>query len=161
MKRKPNCVCIVCKQKIYRRPSQIESGNVYCSLQCTGKGQQKKKVCKICSNSYIGAKATCSRGCANKSRKGIKYTREGKFDKAYRGSILKEKIATKRGGVCERCGVDNYVILQVHHKKERHRGGTDNLRNLELLCPNCHTTHHLGKGLFNPKKDDKVPRTKE
>ncbi len=149
MKRKPNCSCFVCDKPIYRRPSQISNGNVYCSLRCTGLSQQKIKVCKICDGDYVGAKMTCSHSCANKARTGIKYTKEGKFDKAYRGSLLKEKIANKRGGCCERCKMDNYFILQVHHKKERHKGGTDRVTNLELLCPNCHATHHLGKSLFD------------
>tara|TARA_B100000745_G_scaffold300439_1_gene254406 strand:- start:4211 stop:4561 length:351 start_codon:yes stop_codon:yes gene_type:complete len=113
-----------------------------------GLGQQKKKECKICKGVYVGQKKTCSRTCANKSRTGISYTKEGKFNKAYQGSLLKERLAQKRGGVCERCNMSNYAILQVHHKKERHRGGTDVLSNLELLCPNCHATHHFGKGLF-------------
>jgi len=132
---------------------------VYCSLAYTGKGQQKKKVCKICKSTYSGAKKTCSRAYSNYARTGITYTKEGKFDKAYRGTLLKEKVAAKRNGVCERFNEPNYAILQIHHKKERHKGGTDALSNLELLCPNCHTTHHLGKSLFQQKKDDKVTRT--
>ena len=151
MKRKPNTSCVVCKKSIYRRPSQIKSGGVYCSSECTGKSQRKEKICKICGNKYLGSKVTCSRGCANKSRKGIKYTKEGRFDLAYRGTLLKEKVAKKRGGICEWCGLSNYAILQVHHKVERHKGGKNNLSNLELLCPNCHTTHHYGTALFGKK----------
>jgi len=129
---------------------------VYCSQRCTGLGQQKNKECKICGKDYIGQKKTCSRACANKSRTGISYTKEGKFNKAYQGSLLKQKLAQKRGGVCERCDVVNYSILQVHHKKERHRGGTNTVSNLELLCPNCHATHHLGVSLFPSSKSAKV-----
>tara|TARA_B100000745_G_scaffold237418_2_gene160328 strand:+ start:973 stop:1356 length:384 start_codon:yes stop_codon:yes gene_type:complete len=125
---------------------------VYCSRQCTGLDQQKLKECKICKQTYIGNKATCSRSCANKARAGIVYTKEGKFDKAYQGSILKEKVAQERGGTCERCGMNNYAILQVHHKTERHKGGTNDLKNLELLCPNCHMTHHRGHSLYDQKK---------
>lgn len=160
MKRKPNCSCSVCGSNIYRRPSQIKSGNVYCSISCTGVGQQKPRMCKICGQTYTGAKATCSRSCANTSRAGISYTKEGKFDKAYQGALLKKQVALERGGVCERCKMNNYAILQVHHKHERHKGGTDDISNLELLCPNCHTTHHLGRSLFNNKKDATVTGTK-
>jgi 5-methylcytosine-specific restriction endonuclease McrA len=158
MKRKPNCGCCICGKKMYRRPSQIKGGNVYCSLVCTGLGQQKSKTCKICNKQYVGNKKTCSRACANKARTGIKYTKEGRFDKAYRGSLLKEKVAKKRGGACERCGENNYAILQVHHKRERCAGGTDRLSNLELLCPNCHAAHHLGVSLFDRMKSAKVAR---
>lgn len=159
MKRRPNCTCYICKKAIYRRPNQIKSGRVYCSLQCTGLDQQKTKRCKICNDRYVGAKKTCSRTCANKARAGIIYTKERKFDKAYRGSLLKEKVAKKRGGHCERCHMKNYAILQVHHKTERYKGGTDAMHNLELLCPNCHATHHLGVSLFDANKSGKVVRT--
>ena len=160
MKRKPNCQCVSCGTKIYRRPSQIINGGVYCSSRCTGISQQITKTCKICNEAYIGSKATCSRSCANSARKGIKYTREGLFDKAYQGSVLKERVASMRGGVCERCKTNNYAILQIHHKVERHKGGSNDMSNLELLCPNCHTTHHLGKSLFKKNKNVTVPRTK-
>lgn len=160
MKRRANCECCVCGKKIYRRPSQINGGNVYCSLHCTGISQQKPKTCKVCGKNYVGARKTCSRSCANKARTGIKYTKEGKYDKAYQGSQLKEKIAKRCGGICERCGKDNYAILQVHHKKERHKGGTDRINNLELLCPNCHATHHLGKSLWQSPKSGTVAPTK-
>lgn len=160
MKRKPNCTCSICNISIYRRPSQIKNGKVFCSMSCTGVSQQKPKVCKVCNQTYIGAKATCSRSCANTARAGITYTKEGKFDKAYQGRLLKEKVASERGGTCERCRENNYSILQVHHKHERHRGGTDELANLELLCPNCHATHHLGSSLFKKRKNVTVTRTK-
>lgn len=152
MKRNPNCICKICGTAVYRRPVQIAAGNVYCSRQCTGRDQQVAKTCKICSNGYIGNKQTCSRACANKARAGITYTKENKFNNAYQGSLLKEKVATVRGGTCERCRESNYAILQVHHKIERYKGGTDQMSNLELLCPNCHATHHLGSSLYNQKK---------
>jgi len=148
MKRRSNCSCFICSTQMYRRPAQIANGNVYCSQRCTGLGHQKAKVCTMCNQKYVGVKKICSRACANKARAGIKYTKEGRFNKAYRGSLLKEKVAKNRGGVCERCGEDNYAILQIHHKKEHALGGTDHMRNLELLCPSCHATHHLGTSLF-------------
>ena len=156
MKRNPNCVCKICGTAVYRRPFQISGGNVYCSRQCTGVDQRVNKTCKICGENYIGNKITCSRACANKARTGINYTKENKFNNAYRGALLKEKVALKKGGVCEKCKENNYSILQIHHKKERHRGGTDDIKNLELLCPNCHASHHLGKSLFIAKKSAKV-----
>lgn len=156
MKRNPNCVCKVCGIPIYRRPNQIQVGNVYCSSKCTGLDQRVTKICKVCSANYVGNKQTCSRSCANKTRAGINYTKENKFNNAYRGTLLKEKVATARGGTCERCPENNYSILQIHHKKERHKGGTDRITNLELLCPNCHASHHLGMSLFIPKKSGTV-----
>jgi 5-methylcytosine-specific restriction endonuclease McrA len=150
--RKPNTSCSVCKKQIYRRPLEIRSGSVYCSLQCCGISQRKQRICHVCTTKYIGAKRTCSRSCANTARAGINYTKENRFNKAYRGALLKESVAKERGGVCEQCGENNYAILQVHHKKERYNGGTDHITNLELLCPNCHASHHLGRSLYKKKK---------
>lgn len=152
MIRTSNCICKVCGTSMYRRPSQITSSNVYCSRQCTGIDQQRPKVCKICTKKYTGNKVTCSRSCSNRARAGISYTKENKFNKAYKGAFLKEKVAKNNGGVCERCAEDNYAILQVHHKQERHKGGSDALSNLEILCPNCHATHHQGRSLYKEKK---------
>lgn len=148
MKRKPNCQCTTCHTPIYRRPIQISSGSVFCSLKCCGVSQRTERTCTMCEKKFVGAKRTCSRACANKRRSGMKYTGENKFNNARLGTLLKERLALKRGGICERCREKNYAILQVHHKIERHRGGTDAMSNLELLCPNCHATHHLGKSLF-------------
>jgi 5-methylcytosine-specific restriction endonuclease McrA len=152
MERRHNCQCDVCGTTMYRRPSQITGGGVYCSLICVGVKQQKPKICKICDQSYIGGKQTCSRACANQARAGITYTKTNEHNKAYRGSLLKEQLAKSRGGTCEKCSEKNYAILQVHHIKERYKGGTDKPSNLELLCPNCHTTHHQGYSLYKPKK---------
>ena len=152
MNRRPNTHCSVCEKPIYRRPSQITSGSVYCSNTCNGIAQRSEQICPICSTAYIGRKKTCSRTCANKSRAGISYTGKNKSNKAVLGGRLKEQLAKLRGGTCERCGENNYAILQVHHKTERYRGGTDDVKNLELLCPNCHMTHHYGKSLYHEKK---------
>ncbi len=160
MKRKANTACAICKKQIYRRPIEIASGSVYCSLKCCGVGQRTEHICRMCGTHYFGAKKTCSRACANKARAGIKYTGLNASNRATLSAGLKNSIARKRGGLCERCGEKNYAILQIHHKHERHRGGTDNLSNLELLCPNCHATHHLGNSLFPSTKNDRVQRQK-
>jgi 5-methylcytosine-specific restriction endonuclease McrA len=152
MERKHNCQCDVCGASMYRRPSQITGGGTYCSSACVGKKQQKPKLCKVCHQTYIGSKQTCSRSCANTARAGISYTKTNTYNNAYRDNLLKEKLAASRSGVCERCQEKNYAILQVHHTQERYKGGTDKLSNLELLCPNCHTTHHQGYSLYKPKK---------
>ena len=45
-----------------------------------------------------------------------------------------------RGNKCERCGFEKYEILQIHHKdKDR---DNNELENLELICPNCHSEEH-------------------
>ena len=145
--RKPNCTCSVCKKDIYRRPSRLLSGNVYCGVKCHGIGQRNTKICPVCSKEYIGTvKKTCSRACANKKRSGIKYNGLNENNKFLKSKALKEKLGVIHKGVCEQCGNDNYNILQVHHKIERCNGGTNDLNNLMLLCPNCHMVQHYGYG---------------
>lgn len=148
MSRKPNSSCFVCGKRIYRRPTQLKSGKVYCSSVCHGIDQRVTKQCPVCGKTYWGAKRTCSRTCANKGRMGIRYLGENKRNNYVQGWLLKEKLAAQRGGVCETCGHDNYNILQVHHRVPKAEGGTDALSNLMLLCPNCHREIHFGYGHY-------------
>ncbi|MEM8598942.1 MAG: HNH endonuclease signature motif containing protein [Bacteroidota bacterium] len=78
----------------------------------------------------------------------MRYTRANARNKATKGAYLKERLGAARGGRCERCGYDNYNILQVHHILPRSEGGTNALRNLQLLCPNCHMEVHYGYGTY-------------
>ena len=145
MPRNANCSCYVCKKPIYRRPSQIESGLVFCSTLCVGKNSRtNEKSCPVCGKIIFGKSKTCSRTCSNKNRNGIKYDESNKNNNASKSKILKENLSKIRGGMCEECGNENYNILQVHHIIERCNGGTNEESNLELLCPNCHYTKHLG-----------------
>lgn len=44
--------------------------------------------------------------------------------------------------VCERCGEDDVMCLEVHHK-DRNRDN-NRLSNLAVLCANCHSKEHRG-----------------
>jgi len=86
-------------------------------------------------------KKTCSRSCANKHREGIKYKlgRPSK-DKVKTQGLLKIKLLRIRGNKCERCGFGKYQILEIHHKDKNRNN--NNLDNLEIICPNCHSEDH-------------------
>lgn len=43
---------------------------------------------------------------------------------------------------CEICGMDLKEILVVHHKTPISKGGTNEIDNLSVLCPNCHALVH-------------------
>ena len=47
-KRNPNTKCSICGKEIYRRPKEIESGQVFCSVKCAGIGCRKEKPCTVC-----------------------------------------------------------------------------------------------------------------
>ena len=153
MNRTPNSTCSICLKPVYRRPSQLDGRGVFCSKQCVGIGQRgPSKSCPVCGKEFWSPpksdRKNCSRTCSNKARSGIKYKIGAPSDRSKTYIALKIALARIRGGVCERCGNNNFSILQVHHKVERSNGGTNEFSNLELLCPNCHTEHHYGWSLF-------------
>lgn len=146
--RKPNSYCKVCNKEIYRRPSQIEKGNIYCSQKCYGESCTILVSCVICGTEYNKGlhKKTCSRACSNKLRIGNRYNQIGRpsKDKVKTSRQLKNRLIELRGSKCERCLYDKVHILNVHHKIRRADGGSDDLDNLELICPNCHAEEHYG-----------------
>ncbi len=142
-KRKSNTNCTVCKKEIYRRPSELKDrGRVFCSSICYGISCQKNIECVVCGKKMLSGlnKKTCSRSCANVNRAGIIYKINQPKNKVITLRRLKIKILKERGGKCERCNYNKIEILQVHHKN-RDRGD-NNLKNLELICPNCHYEEH-------------------
>jgi len=44
--------------------------------------------------------------------------------------------------LCEQCG---NVAVDIHHKKYKSQGGTDDVDNLIALCRKCHEAIHLAK----------------
>ncbi len=140
--RKPNTLCCVCSKAIYRRPSQIAGGFVFCSQKCYGQSNRKETPCVVCGSPILAGahKKTCSRSCANSHRSGIKYKMGRPKDKVQDQRAIKLRLIAARGRVCERCGYVKTEILNVHHK-DRNREN-NSLTNLELICPNCHAEEH-------------------
>ena len=113
----------------------------YCSRKCFHKAMSRKGTveytCLHCSSKFLDSpshkRKYCSRACVNKAAKEI-----WRPDFAtVRKSMVKRNLLT----VCERCGYDaEPKILGVHHK-DRNRKNND-LSNLEVLCPNCHSLEH-------------------
>lgn len=143
-KRKPNTHCQICKVSIYRRPSEIEknSGRVFCTAKCYGISCRNEIPCLVCGKLILAGlnKKTCSRSCSNKNRVGVHYKINSPRDKVVTLRSLKIRLLKTRGEKCERCNYSKSGILQVHHKN-RNRND-NNLKNLELICPNCHYEEH-------------------
>lgn len=146
-KRNPNTKCIICGKPIYKRPHELQknNGRVFCSLNCYGFSCRKEIPCVICGKLILSGlhRKTCSRGCANKHRAGIKYKMNGPRDKVKKQRSLKLKLLKQRGKLCEKCGYNIYEILVVHHKDKNREN--NKLENLELICPNCHAKEHYFK----------------
>lgn len=83
----------------------------------------------------------------------------GKYKKEYQGWRLKNKLikAGYKTWKCECCGntewLNNPIPLNLHHKDGNHTN--NQLDNLELLCPNCHslTDTFAGKNIKNKNKE--------
>lgn len=56
---------------------------------------------------------------------------------------LKQQVLELYGNTCYACGFSIRAILRVHHRIPVSLGGTDEMGNLVLVCPNCHTLIHL------------------
>lgn len=142
-KRNKNTSCSICGKGIYKRPSQIKSGQVFCSRICYGVSCRREVPCVVCGKPILGGqnKKTCSRKCSNINRAGIKYKIGSPNDNVKSYQALKIRLLHSNGKRCGRCGYDKYEILQIHHK-DRNRSN-NKLSNLELICPNCHYEEHF------------------
>jgi len=53
---------------------------------------------------------------------------------------LKEAVLRHARYRCQNCGLrGRHVKLEVHHIVPRSKGGSNNFKNLVVLCPNCHS----------------------
>ena len=123
----------------------MNKGRAFCSSICYSISCRKEHPCKVCGKPIMARlnKVTCSRSCANINRAGIKYTGRRLKDNVVTLRALRNRLIESRGNVCERCGYDKSDVLQIHHK-DRNRDN-NNLKNLELICPNCHAEEHYLK----------------
>lgn len=114
----PNSVCAYCGTSFYKRPSSItksKSGFVFCCREHKDLAQRLNGITAIQPPHY---------GTGNGHKTG-------------------RLIAIRHlPHQCNRCGYDRDIrILEVHHID---RDPSNNqLDNLEILCPNCHTIEHL------------------
>lgn len=56
-------------------------------------------------------------------------------------SQVRKRLLEERGSICELCGIvdwlDKEITFEVHHLDGD--GDNNNLENLQVLCPNCHS----------------------
>jgi len=97
---------------------------------CCGKSFSKKEVTKNIKKHLIERTWNNRRFCSQKCT-----------DRYHSGNYISfnKKLNIEK---CQICGYDEYPILEVHHIKERRNGGTNDLNNLIVVCPNCHRKIH-------------------
>lgn len=157
-RKKDNCVCISCKAPFHRKPSHIKKGGgSYCSRSCQSIDQEKKFIGSNNPNYRHGRtyekgfyKETSARWRSNnkdvisvhaRRQKAIRRSVDGKFSiKEIRN--LKETQRSK----CINCFSSIKDKYHVDHIIPIKLGGTNNIENIQLLCPTC----NLSKGAKDP-----------
>lgn len=90
-------------------------------------------------NKRISAKNAFERGKEIEEKIGKKIQSTNGINRARRLEVFE-----RYNFICAKCGEKNSSILDVHHITPKHKGGSDDLINLTLLCPNCHRKEHIG-----------------
>lgn len=115
-----NLQCANCGKEINKTPSQIKrskTGNMYCS-----------KTCAVSKNNKL-------------FKKWENHPQYKKGTNCYRN--IKLESLSKEKQLCEKCGISDKRVLQVHHKDKNRQN--NKLENLELLCANCHLIAHYNE----------------
>ena len=136
-------------------------------LQWINENQSKAFICKQLQckqdtlNTYLKKMNILYAG--NQGGKGIKTDPKYKTAIEYiqnNGEIKSSKLKDKliRDGLkenkCELCGISSWMgvnlVLELHHKNGNHYD--NNLNNLMILCPNCHSiqeSHKQSRDIYN------------
>ncbi len=125
----PNATCAYCGVEFFRKKfSEAKSGLRFCCKDHRDKGQQLEHGIKAIWPDHYG-------------KHKVDGTYVERVDPDTRTSYrktAKESLEPK----CSKCGYDKYpAILQVHHKDSNR--DNNHISNLEMLCPRCHSIHHL------------------
>lgn len=149
--------CNTCESK-YRKQKRFEGSTQehYCSKTCYTK-QNNNHVTLICA--HCGIEFSRKASYVNNSKSGLyfccrehkdigqTYIKDIQPDHYGTGSgeySYRDKAFREYGKVCSRCGYNNSLALEVHHK-DKNRKNND-ISNLEVLCANCHTIEHKLRG---------------
>ena len=140
-------ICLQCNTPFMARRKFTK----YCSSKCAQRFSQAKMTvrldCAYCGKPFMrnagdAAKTKykkriyCDRECmwADKIRQAPRSKKWGAVSKWFR--------RFNRMKCCSRCGYDEETGILIIHHKDRNRDNNE-LDNLEVLCPNCHSLEHL------------------
>lgn len=132
--------CKVCNNEFEHISSRSNKAK-YCSKKCYYKSQLKQGTreykCHYCEKIFLDApshkRKYCSIECNRKENK--------KIWKAVFSTVRKNMLRRGMLEKCQLCGFSKYKeIIGVHHiDGNRHN---NDLSNLMVLCPNCHSIQH-------------------
>jgi hypothetical protein len=152
--------CLNCKEKF--KTSKIGKGK-FCGSSCAASYNNKKSKrkyeifvkCKNCNkdikNLERGNRKYCDNTCKSEFEKKEKFNLIEKGDKSLYIKWYKKYLIYKHGekcmecGWCERSKYSNNVPIELEHIDGDSEN--NNLINLKLLCPNCHSLTPTYKAL--------------
>lgn len=109
----------------------------------TNSRKAKDKICLFCKNiiSHRGTKY-CSINCQ------MKFQQDEKIKNGNASERTLKKFLLRSGNICNSCGIENWnnkpLVLDLEHKDGNSMN--NDIDNLELLCPNCHSQTPSYKG---------------
>lgn len=133
--------CLICGKHFEHISSRCNKAK-YCSRRCYHRSQIGKGLteytCEHCgkkfNDSFSHPRKYCSIECVKK-----------KYHTIWKPGFSYIRKAMKRRGMiesCELCGYKEFPqILGIHHKDENRKN--NELSNLQVLCPNCHSIQHM------------------
>lgn len=147
--------CDYCKkEKLFYQKRWLTSEKWYCSSKCKylDNGWAKILKCAHCNKSFYklnsklssskSGKYFCSRKCKDIAQKYLKEIQPNHYGNGCGISGYRDKALNFYGEKCNRCGFNNKKALEVHHKDRNRKN--NNIKNLEVLCANCHSIEHMG-----------------
>ena len=142
--RKPNCSCLRCEKLIYRRPYQLESGNVYCSKQCYREGNVRiSKLCQECDGVFQPkntGQIYCSKKCATtKIRRESFWSTSKAYEKHNKTKRRLVQLEQNFGFTsCMVEGCEYSTTYDIHRYIPGNQGGEYEIGNMFAICPNHH-----------------------
>jgi 5-methylcytosine-specific restriction endonuclease McrA len=128
--------CEFCENTFLAKAKESTRGGArFCSRSCSGSHSNKIRpyvdlLCKKCGKSFstkCKQALYCSKECSYRKSTSYRY-------RNHLNAKIKKIISTS---ICFNCGWDK-TTCDVHHVIPRKKGGTDELHNLIIVCPNCH-----------------------
>ena len=150
-----NARCHYCGKQFHRSPSELKRSdliNTYCSRECYERARQEDIAAKRRPAGRFGKHETKCDQCGT-----IFYLRPSRLNDSQHhfcsieckrqfqtttGSYVPRDYLKRRIIQCQICGLEQSDLLEVHHKDGNRKN--NNLGNLLVVCPNCHTRIHKG-----------------
>ena len=107
------------------------------------KREKLEKECLCCGKQIPNRNKFCDNKCQNEYRRKLIYEDIEKDNGSYHHETYKRFLISKYGEKCMECGWSekhpntNIVPIQLEHRDGNSEN--NNLDNLKLLCPNCHS----------------------